>query len=61
MYRCNECGELFETPRIYETTYEMFYGISDDIPSSTYLRLEICPHCGEEDFEEMEEEYEFRT
>lgn len=52
MYRCNDCGELFDTPRIYETTYESFYGVSDEFPSSTYLKLELCPNCGCDDIDE---------
>lgn len=56
MFRCNECGNLFDIPRVYETTYEKFYGVASEFLSDTYLKLDLCPNCGCEDLEEIEEE-----
>jgi len=58
MFRCNECLELFEEPTIHETTFENFLGISDQFSSRTYLKLELCPECGSDDIEEIEESEE---
>ena len=55
MYRCNECLELFEYPNTHNTTYESYYGVADQFPNSTPLTLELCPNCGSENIEEVEE------
>lgn len=55
MYRCNECLELFSEPIVHETTYESYYGILHQFDSRTRLELELCPCCGSEDIEEVEE------
>lgn len=54
--RCNECGSLFEEPRIYKTSYEAYYGVACDFSNSTPLELRLCPECGESDIEEINEE-----
>lgn len=56
MYRCNECLEIFEIPNVYYTSYESYYGVGNLFPNSTPLTLELCPCCGEENIEEIEEE-----
>jgi hypothetical protein len=42
----------------FYTTYETFYGIGDMFANSTPLELLVCPHCGDEDIQEAEEEIE---
>lgn len=58
MYKCNDCDSTFEEPRTKKTSYELFYGVSNEISSNTPLLLEVCPYCGSDDIEESEEEYE---
>lgn len=59
MYRCYECLKLFEEPIVHETTYESYYGISHQFDSSTSLKLILCPCCGSDNIEKMEEENEY--
>lgn len=58
MWKCNNCECTFEEPMTFYTTYETFYGIGDMFASSTPLELLVCPHCGDEDIQEAEEEIE---
>ena len=59
MYRCIECLELFSEPDIYETSYESYYGVLCQFDNTTKLELHLCPCCGSEDIEEVEEDYEY--
>lgn len=45
MFICNECGEIFETPKIIEEhhPYGMGYAVEE---------WAVCPHCEETDFQE---------
>lgn len=56
MYVCDNCGARFEEPEQERTTYEHYFGAewSGGIP---YV-YEVCPDCGSEDFEEIDEEEE---
>lgn len=54
MYKCNNCDCVFEELTNIETTYEKYYGLEADY--YTYLTLELCPHCGDDDIEEVEED-----
>ena len=46
MYICNNCGQTFETPKIYEEHHP--YGMG----TATEYFAE-CPHCGEGDFKQV--------
>ena len=48
MYKCEECGELFEDYETYEEhhPYGMGYAVEE---------WHVCPHCGESGFKEVEE------
>ena len=55
-YKCCGCERKFDEPNILQTTYEEYYGAP--LPTRTYLKLELCPCCGCEDFNESGEEDE---
>ncbi len=57
-YKCNNCGSTFQEPSIKQTTYESYYGVSDLFPNSTPFLLSVCPHCGDDDIEEIYEDDE---
>ena len=54
MYYCNDCKSEFEELKMEKTTFEDFYGVSNLFPTSHECTLKSCPHCGSDDFEEME-------
>ena len=58
MFKCDNCDSIFETPSIYHTSYEEYYGVGHLFSNSTPLELEVCPCCGEDSFEEYKEEEE---
>lgn len=58
MYRCGNCGETFAEPNYYETTYESHYGLGYQFRTGTHLTLELCPSCGMDAVEEIEEKEE---
>lgn len=53
MYKCNNCGKIFEEPEIIKTTYEHYYGVSNLLESRTDLSYEACPYCTDESFDEV--------
>lgn len=56
MFKCLNCGHEFEEPKVLHTTYEIYYGL--DMPSHTPLTLYVCPCCGCDEIEEIEDDYE---
>lgn len=56
-YKCRDCGEIFDEPRVKQTTYESYYGAPFE--SRTPLTLWLCPACGEEvdEDDEVNENY----
>lgn len=58
MYQCNNCQRTFEEPEIENTTYENFYGVSNNFQNSTPMELEVCPICGSDDISSVSEDYE---
>lgn len=67
MYKCPECGEIFEEPDYEEICLEEYNGVADLFPGGTrhYKTICRCPVCGESidpewDYydEDEEEEYE---
>lgn len=53
MYKCDYCKCKFDEPDTLSTTYEDYYGVSDDVMSRTHLSIEVCPICGSEEISEM--------
>ena len=65
MYKCPECGEIFEEPVYEEVCMEDLYGVGSMFSDRHYKTICTCPECGEyidieEDFyyEEDDEEEE---
>lgn len=55
MFKCLDCKTVFEECGVRHTTYENYYGVSSDFPSSTALVLSVCPNCGSEDIEALKQ------
>jgi len=47
MYKCPECGEIFEEPNYMEVCWEDYYGVGSMFPNRNYGVISQCPHCGE--------------
>lgn len=47
MYKCPECGEIFEEPNYMEVCWEDYYGVGSMFPNRTYGTITQCPCCGE--------------
>ena len=46
MYKCPECGSVFEEP-VYETVcFEELYGVGSVFSDRHYGTFANCPHCG---------------
>ena len=46
MYKCRECGAVFEEP-VYETVcFEELYGVGSMFSDRHYGTFANCPHCG---------------
>ena len=48
-YKCNNCGEVFDEPRVFVETH----GFTDGL----YERFSCCPNCGG-DYHEVEDDEE---
>ena len=47
MYKCRECGAIFEEP-VYETVcFEEIYGVGSMFMDRHYGTFSSCPRCGE--------------
>lgn len=55
MYKCNNCNSTFDSPNVVNTSYESYYGVDFLFIDRTPLEIEVCPNCGEDSFEEVEE------
>ena len=42
----------FDEPKIIHTTYESYYGVSNEFESYTNYEYSVCPYCESEYFEE---------
>lgn len=59
MYKCEECGTIFEEPIWRRICFEEEYGVSNLFESRTYISVQVCPYCKETNIIEIdEEEYE---
>lgn len=55
MYICEKCGNEFDEPKLKKTTYENFYGVSDEFLSETTMIMNVCPKCESDDIKEVED------
>ena len=64
MYKCPECGAIFEEPEYETVCFEELYGVGSMFPDRHYGTFANCPECGgaidiEYDiYDEEEDEYE---
>lgn len=61
MYKCPECGEIFEEPNYVEDYWECYNGISSWFDSRHTVTFAECPKCGEAidtEYDTYDEEYE---
>lgn len=52
MYKCNDCGAIFDEPKEVQECMGEFWG------APAYDTFTYCPHCGSDDFEEYDEDEE---
>ena len=61
MYKCPECGAIFEEP-VYETVcFEELYGVGSMFSDRHYGTFANCPRCGEAidiEYDIYDEEYD---
>lgn len=58
MYHCFNCNEDFYEPEKVHTTYERYYGVSDEFRYHTPMTIDVCPYCGSDEIEEMDDDEE---
>ena len=62
MYKCPECGAIFEEPVFEEIDMEVYCGVSSLFPGPHhYATFASCPECGEAidiEYDIYDEEYE---
>ena len=58
MYRCGDCGCIFEEPIVQKMSFEDFYGVSSMFDTSTPMELNVCPNCSSDYLEVLEEDGE---
>lgn len=46
MYRCRECGKIFDEPDYIERCYEDMYGVGSMFSDRHYAVYPECPYCG---------------
>lgn len=56
MYKCNNCGYKFETPR--KVDLETYYGVYSTFGNSYGEMINLCPNCEDNDIIEYDEEEE---
>lgn len=55
MYKCNNCEAKFEFPDERQICFEEYYGVSHLMDGRTYINTYMCPECGDDDMEELEQ------
>lgn len=61
MYKCPECGVIFEEPEYETVCFEELYGVSSMFPDRHYGTFASCPRCGgsiDIEYDTWDEEYE---
>lgn len=61
MYKCPECGAIFEDPNYTETYWETYNGVSSWFDSRHTVTFASCPRCGsaiDTEYDTYDEDYE---
>ena len=61
MYKCPECGAIFEEPEYETVCYEELYGVSSMFYDRHYGTFASCPECGgaiDIEYDIYDEEYD---
>lgn len=58
MYRCIDCGEVFDEPESVRYNKDDYNGTADLFGNWQWGTYDACPNCGSEDIEETFEEEE---
>ena len=61
MYKCPECGAIFEEPEYETVCFEELYGVGSMFTDRHYGTFANCPHCGgsiDIEYDTYDEEYE---
>ena len=58
MWHCFNCDEDFSDPSEEHTTYERYYGVSGEFRNHTPMIISVCPYCGSDEIEEVNEDEE---
>ena len=61
MYKCPECGAIFEEPEYETVCYEDIYGVGSMFPDRHYGTFANCPRCGgsiDIEYDTWDEEYD---
>ena len=61
MYKCPECGAIFEDPEYETLCFEELYGVGSMFPDRHYGTFANCPECGgaiDIEYDTYDEEYE---
>ena len=64
MYKCPECGAIFEEPEYETVCFEELYGVGSMFPDRHYGTFASCPRCGgaiDIEYDTYDEEYEDET
>lgn len=51
LYKCSNCGKVFDEPNTVKTTYEAYYGVSSSFAYGSPLYYDVCPYCDSEDID----------
>ena len=56
MWRCEDCGSLFDEPESVRYNIDEYNGVSDLFGDSRYGYYDACPYCGSEEITSYWEE-----
>lgn len=59
MYKCNDCGALFEEPHAETFCYEEELGVASLFSDKHYGIRKSCPYCGSGDYIYQEDDDDF--
>ena len=64
MYKCPECGAIFEEPEYETVCFEELYGVGSMFTDRHYGTFANCPQCGgsiDIEYDIYDEEYEYES